>query len=63
MAESVDALVSNTSGAIHPGSIPGLGTKQKAKWFVVKHLAFSCFTNVPKLFPYILLKAYNLKTD
>ena len=27
MAESVDALVSNTSGAIHPGSIPGLGTK------------------------------------
>ncbi len=28
MAESVDALVSNTSGAIHPGSIPGLGTEQ-----------------------------------
>ena len=28
MAESVDALVSNTSGAIHPGSIPGLGTKK-----------------------------------
>ncbi len=27
MAESVDALVSNTSGAIHPGSIPGLGTE------------------------------------
>ena len=26
MAESVDALVSNTSGAIHPGSTPGLGT-------------------------------------
>ena len=31
MAESVDALVSNTSGAIHPGSIPGLGTTTKAK--------------------------------
>ena len=31
MAESVDALVSNTSGAIHPGSIPGLGTTLKAK--------------------------------
>ena len=31
MAESVDALVSNTSGATHPGSIPGLGTKKKAK--------------------------------
>jgi hypothetical protein len=31
MAELVDALVSNTSGAIHPGSIPGLGTTLKAK--------------------------------
>ncbi len=29
MAESVDALVSNTSGATHPGSIPGLGTEFK----------------------------------
>ena len=28
MAESVDALVSNTSEATHPGSIPGLGTKK-----------------------------------
>ncbi len=27
MAESVDALVSNTSGAIRPGSTPGLGTQ------------------------------------
>lgn len=26
MAESVDATVSNTVGAIHPGSIPGPGT-------------------------------------
>ncbi len=26
MAESVDALVSNTSGATHPGSTPGLST-------------------------------------
>ena len=31
MAESVDALVSNTSGATHPGSIPGLGTKRNSK--------------------------------
>ena len=54
MAESVDALVSNTSGAIHPGSTPGLGTKQKAKLFIIKHLAFSYFINVPKLFPTIL---------
>ena len=29
MAESVDALVSNTSGAIRPGSTPGLGTSIK----------------------------------
>ena len=29
MAESVDALVSNTSGATHPGSTPGLGTPEK----------------------------------
>ena len=32
MAESVDALVSNTSGATHPGSSPGLGTRlEKAR--------------------------------
>ena len=31
MAESVDALVSNTSGATHPGSIPGLGTTEKVE--------------------------------
>ena len=55
MAESVDALVSNTSGAIHPGSIPGLGTKQKAKLFIIKHLAFSYFINVPKMFPIRIL--------
>ena len=30
MAESVDALVSNTSGAIRAGSIPAPGTKQNA---------------------------------
>ncbi len=29
MAESVDALVSNTSGAIRPGSTPGLGTESR----------------------------------
>ena len=32
MAESVDALVSNTSGAIHPGSIPGLGTESEENY-------------------------------
>ena len=29
MAESVDALVSNTSGETHPGSSPGLGTQSE----------------------------------
>ena len=29
MAELVDALVSNTNGAIRAGSIPALGTKVK----------------------------------
>ena len=31
MAESVDAPVSNTGGAIHPGSIPGPGTANPLK--------------------------------
>ena len=31
MAELVDALVSNTSGAIRAGSIPALGTKIEQK--------------------------------
>lgn len=31
MAESVDALVSNTSGAIRAGSTPALGTGEIAK--------------------------------
>ena len=39
MAESVDALVSNTSGATHPGSIPGLGTKVE-KTFRFSPLSF-----------------------
>ena len=30
MAESVDALVSNTSGATRAGSTPALGTKKEA---------------------------------
>ena len=32
MAESVDALVSNTSGATHPGSTPGLGTETESQF-------------------------------
>ena len=50
MAESVDALVSNTSGATHPGSIPGLGTKRKSNllfrfsFFTIRPLII-CFMN------------------
>ena len=39
MAESVDALVSNTSGATHPGSIPGLGTESE-KVFQLSPISF-----------------------
>ena len=46
MAESVDALVSNTSGAIHPGSIPGLGTKMERS-----------FTSLLFLFIYLIIYA------
>ena len=40
MAESVDALVSNTSGAIRAGSIPAPGTT-KCKCLIFKRLHFS----------------------
>ena len=65
MAESVDALVSNTSGAIHPGSIPGLGTRKRLKYLIFKYLSLSSFKMcsqnvpeyplrcVPKMFPNI----------
>ena len=47
MAESVDALVSNTSGATHPGSIPGLGTETE---------------KVEKLSPFSFLYTYRSPT-
>ena len=48
MAESVDALVSNTSGATHPGSIPGLGTKKKSNDFYYRLTFFVFQENLPK---------------
>ena len=43
MAESVDALVSNTSGATHPGSIPGLGTEtEKVERLSPFFVSYSC---------------------
>ena len=40
MAESVDALVSNTSGAIRAGSTPALGTREQPS---VITITLGCF--------------------
>ena len=49
MAELVDALVSNTSGAIRAGSIPAPGTETVSH---VRERRFY-FQDVPKMFPSI----------
>ena len=49
MAESVDALVSNTSGATHPGSIPGLGTTKSCKWLINNACRIFLFVKTSKL--------------
>ncbi len=41
MAESVDATVSNTVGAIHPGSIPGPGTETADNQAIISRHFFS----------------------
>lgn len=55
MAESVDALVSNTSGAIHPGSIPGLGTKMERSsllsFFV--YIPYYIYSFLPSSYPFV----------
>ena len=48
MAESVDALVSNTSGATRAGSTPALGTKLKSEVLQVYRLQHFLLT-VPRL--------------
>ena len=48
MAESVDALVSNTSGATRAGSTPALGTL-KAKYLIIHLLSF--FSFLSEMFP------------
>ena len=42
MAESVDASVSNTDGAIRPGSTPGSGTKKEELTRAPLFLSISC---------------------
>ena len=54
MAESVDALVSNTSGAIRAGSTPALGTsstKRRIAKSSKRDLAILLFTIFPFFFP------------
>lgn len=41
MAELVDALVSNTSGATRAGSIPALGTDRKPDSMTIRLLYFN----------------------
>ena len=48
MAESVDALVSNTSGAIRAGSTPAQGTR-KATQSLVNHVVESLYFFTGKL--------------
>ena len=43
MAESVDALVSNTSGAIRAGSTPALGTESQVKKVLLGFVCVSFF--------------------
>ena len=52
MAESVDALVSNTSGATRAGSTPALGTVENANIVYITLLAFFFFQNSPH-FPHL----------
>ena len=60
MAESVDALVSNTSGATRAGSTPALGTRKRVKYLQIKYLALSFFIlkfpNCSRISSYKLLK-------
>ena len=62
MAESVDALVSNTSGATRAGSTPALGTL-KAKYLIIHLLSFFFvfIGDVSKLSPIILM--YSTKDE
>ena len=47
MAESVDALVSNTSGATRAGSTPALGTKNPLRLSSERVFLFGCTTFAP----------------
>ena len=56
MAESVDALVSNTSGAIRAGSIPAPGTYNR-KPLIFKDLRFFFWGFAPRL---LLLEKFRM---
>jgi hypothetical protein len=54
MAESVDALVSNTSGATRAGSTPALGTTQKARYGNITGFFLLCFFELVRWFVLVL---------
>ncbi len=60
MAESVDALVSNTSGATHPGSTPGLGTKNGEKFSPFFFCHYNIFLEKPQHCFLLLVAIYPL---
>ena len=35
----------------HPGSIPGLGTRKKAKYLIIQYLAFSFYRRCSQIVP------------
>ena len=49
MAESVDALVSNTSGATRAGSTPALGTKLESEGAVTQRVAAPFYRKFVKI--------------
>ena len=49
MAESVDALVSNTSGATRAGSTPALGTKLEGEGAVTQRVAAHFYRMLVKI--------------
>ena len=61
MAESVDALVSNTNAARRAGSTPALGTFQNnsksRKQLILRHLRDFLFYNNPLFAPHLLHKS------
>ena len=61
MAELVDALVSNTNGAIRAGSIPALGTQKIANSQIFRLLAIFHLPIFPTFSPHVQKKLTAMK--